>query len=422
MGTSGSAEVEALASAARDCARSGRPQDADAQWRRVLELSPGHVEAVLALGMAAIGRREPSRAIEVLRTAARPDPMVELCQALAYKQLGNVRAESDAVTRALYIDPYFFPALLHQGMLLERLGKRRSAARVFRDVLKVMPSKDRLSEAYRTAVRHAEESVAENDRSLAEHLDTVLADARRRHGARVDRFERSVDVLLGRRKMFHPEPVMFQFADLPPIQFYERDSFPWLEELEACTDAIRDELLQVLSESRPEFRPYIQYPPGSPVNQWVELNHSPRWSTYFLWEHGRRVDEHCRRCPNTAAALERVPMSRLPNFSPTAMFSCLEPRTVIPPHTGETNTRLICHLPLVIPPDCAFRVGHVTRQWQYGEAFVFYDSIEHEARNDSDEMRAVLIFDVWNPFLTSAERDLVSGLVNGLREYYRADR
>ena len=104
------------------------------------------------------------------------------------------------------------------------------------------------------------------------------------------------------------------------------------------------------------------------------------------------------------------------------MFSCLEPRTVIPPHTGETNTRLIVHLPLIIPPACSFRVGHQTREWKYGEAFVFDDSIEHEARNDSGELRAVLIFDVWNPALSAAERELVAGLMNGVRDYYRDER
>ncbi|HET7204929.1 MAG TPA: aspartyl/asparaginyl beta-hydroxylase domain-containing protein [Steroidobacteraceae bacterium] len=421
MNTTANPTVEPFVRAARDLAKAGRANEAEQHWRKVLELAPGHVEAVLALGTAAIARREPARAVEILRTAARPDPMVDLYQALAFKQLGNLGAERDAITRALDIDPYFFPALLHKGMLLERIGQRRGAARVFRDVLKVMPPQDRLSDAFRTAVKHAEASVAENQQMLEKHLDSVLDGLRREHGGPVDRFERSVDVLLGKRRMFHPEPVMFHFADLPPIQFYPRDLFPWLAELEAQSDAIREELLHVLAESRPEFRPYIQYPPGSPVNQWVELNHSPRWSTYFLWQNGQKVEAHCERCPRTTAALESVPMARLPNFSPTAMFSCLEPRTVIPPHTGETNTRLICHLPLVIPPKCSFRVGHVTREWTSGEAFVFDDSIEHEARNDSDELRAVLIFDVWNPNLTAGERDLVAALVNGVRDYYGSE-
>ena len=158
--------VEPHARAAREFAKSGRPAEAEAQWRKVLELAPGHVEAVLALGMGAISRRDAARAIEILRSTSRPDPMAELYQALAYKQLGNVDAESAAVTRALDIDPYFFPALLHKGMLLERLGQRRNAARVFRDVLKIMPPQERLNEAFKAGVRHAEASVAENQRSL----------------------------------------------------------------------------------------------------------------------------------------------------------------------------------------------------------------------------------------------------------------
>jgi aspartate beta-hydroxylase len=184
---------------------------------------------------------------------------------------------------------------------------------------------------------------------------------------------------------------------------------------------IRDELVHLLAEGRDEFRPYVQHPAGAPLQQWAELNHSPRWSTYFLWEHGRPVAAHCERCPRTASILAGLPMAELPNFSPTAMFSCLEARTTIPPHCGETNTRLIVHLPLVVPAGCWFRVGNETRQWRYGKAFVFDDTIEHEARNDSEELRVVLIFDVWNPFLDPAERELVGALVNAVRDYYRAD-
>ena len=422
MSTPGTTALEALIQNAREMARAGRPGDSEALWRRVIEQSSGHPEAVLALGMAAITRGEPARAVEVLHTSAARNPMLELYLALAYKQLGNSGAEMQAVTRALDLDPYFFPALLHKGMLLERLGKHRSAAQVFRDVLKIMPPRDRLSDAFKSAVQHAETSVAQNRQLLEQHLESALLELRHKHGRGVDRFERSVDVMLGKKKMYHPEPIALHYADLAPIQFYGRESFPWLSELEARSDAIRDELLQVLAEGRPDFLPYIQYPAGAPVNQWAELNYSPRWSTYFLWENGQRNDGHCEHCPQTAAALESiVPMAQLPNFSPTAMFSCLKPHTIVPPHTGETNTRLIVHLPLIIPSACSFRVGHQTREWKYGEALVFDDSIEHEARNDSGELRAVLIFDVWNPALSPAECELVAGLMNGVRDYFRAE-
>ncbi|MGZ6018439.1 MAG: aspartyl/asparaginyl beta-hydroxylase domain-containing protein, partial [Phenylobacterium sp.] len=65
-----------------------------------------------------------------------------------------------------------------------------------------------------------------------------------------------------------------------------------------------------------------------------------------------------------------------------------------------------------------FRVGGETRDWRPGEAFVFDYTIEHEAWNDSDDWRAVLIFDIWNPYTTEAEREMVSALTTGVEAYY----
>ena len=100
------------------------------------------------------------------------------------------------------------------------------------------------------------------------------------------------------------------------------------------------------------------------------------------------------------------------------MFSILEPRTRIPPHVGSNNCRLVVHLPLIIPPGCGFRVGAETRDWEPGKAFVFDDTIEHEAWNDSDDWRAVLILDIWNPLLTLAEREMVKAVTAGVDEFY----
>jgi aspartyl/asparaginyl beta-hydroxylase (cupin superfamily) len=67
---------------------------------------------------------------------------------------------------------------------------------------------------------------------------------------------------------------------------------------------------------------------------------------------------------------------------------------------------------LIVPPNCAFRVGATTREWRVGEAFAFDDTIEHEAWNDSDELRVVLIFDIWPPALGRAERDAVAAVIS----------
>jgi aspartyl/asparaginyl beta-hydroxylase (cupin superfamily) len=93
------------------------------------------------------------------------------------------------------------------------------------------------------------------------------------------------------------------------------------------------------------------------------------------------------------------------------MFSLLAPRTRIPPHTGVANTRLVCHLALIVPPDCGFRVGNTTVEWKEGEAFVFDDTIEHEAWNDSDQLRVVLIADLWPPALNEAGRRAVASVI-----------
>ena len=78
--------------------------------------------------------------------------------------------------------------------------------------------------------------------------------------------------------------------------------------------------------------------------------------------------------------------------------------------TGVTNTRTIIHLPLIVPPGCAFRVGGETREWREGEAFAFDDTIEHEAWNKSQQDRAVLILDVWNPYLSEHEHEMIRRL------------
>jgi aspartyl/asparaginyl beta-hydroxylase (cupin superfamily) len=195
---------------------------------------------------------------------------------------------------------------------------------------------------------------------------------------------------------------------LPADEFFDRERFPWFEQLEARTDAIRREALALLVSGAEAIRPYVRQEAGTPENKWSPLDHSLDWSACFLWEYGVRNDQVCALCPETAAALAAVPQNHIPGKAPSAFFSILKPGAHIPPHTGVTNSRAIIHLPLIVPPGCGFRVGGDTREWKVGEAFAFDDTIEHEAWNDSGEPRTVLIFDVWNPHLTATEQALLT--------------
>ena len=157
--------------------------------------------------------------------------------------------------------------------------------------------------------------------------------------------------------------------------------------------------------------PYIQYPDRVPMRQWKELNHNPKWTAIHLLQNGRRIEQNARHCPRTLEAISHMDQPDVAGASPNAMFSMLAPRTRIPPHTGVANTRVVCHLPLIVPGKCGFRVGETTREWNVGEAFVFDDTIEHEAWNDSDELRVVLIIDLWAPALTPGDRRVVAAVI-----------
>ena len=351
-------------------------------------------------------------------TAAPQDVGVKLQLALAQRAIGDLDGALKTLDAALAIEPYLLLALLSKGWILEKLDRPRKAAAVYRNALKIVPPGDGLPANLAAPVARAREAVAADADALANHMRERTVAIRGRHGGeKLDRFDQGLEVFAGRKKVYVHDPVLLNYPGLPAIQFFDRDLFPWLETLEAATDRIREELVVVMREDLEAFDPYIQYPPGAPVNQWVELNHSPRWNSYFLWRDGERVEEHCARCPNTAAVLASLPMLDQPGFGPSVIFSVLSPHTHIPPHTGSTNTRLVTHLPLILPGQCRFRVGNDERPWKMGEAWVFDDTIEHEAMNGSDQTRVVLIFDIWNPMLSAAERELVAAMMAAKNAY-----
>lgn len=384
------------------------------------------VATMLAEAEAALRRGDSGRAFDILgcaETLAPGDASVHLSRALAHRSTGNVAAALESLEKVLAIDPRNFLALLSKAFLFEQQGLTRKAATVYRSALAVAPPADRVPPALAGAVKRAQQAVAANTRALQTHLRESLAQVRARFDTEnLDRFDESVDILTGRTRAYVQKPLLLHYPRLPAIPFFDRELFPWLSELEAQTGAMQEELGNLLDRAGTEpFSPYIDYPPGAPLDQWGELNHSRRWSSFFFWRDGVRQEEACARCPRTAAALEALPMARQPRLAPTAMFSVLDAHTEIPPHTGSTNIRAIVHLPLILPGACRFRVGNVTREWRMNEAWVFDDTIEHQAWNDSDEIRVILIFDVWNPLLTEAERVLVTEMLKARNEFQAVD-
>ncbi len=404
----------------------GRPAEAAQLWGEVLAQAPDHPKALVAQGKRLMERGDTAGAIgwfQRAEAADRQNPELPIHAAMAHHARGEFEPALAAFDRALALDPYFLMALLSKAAVLERMNQPRQAASVYAIAVKIAPAPEHLPAGMRRGLERAHQVVDANAAAMAEFLRARTAATRAEHsGEDLRRFDECLDILAGVKKRHTHDPALLYYPRLPPIPFYDRAYFPWLSELEAATDAIRQELAVVMREDGAEFVPYIQRRPGDPVNQWTELNNSPDWSTFFLWRDGVRQDANCARCPNTTALLERLPIAHQRGYGPTAMFSVLAPNKHIPPHTGSANTRLIVHLPLILPPRCSFRVGNETRDWKMGEAWVFDDTIEHEAWNKSDQTRVIMIFDVWNPLLSPAERDLVETMMNALNEYQAGDR
>ena len=131
-----------------------------------------------------------------------------------------------------------------------------------------------------------------------------------------------------------------------------------------------------------------------------------------LIRNGVVVEGYASRCPLTMALAAGLDLPKLGHISPSLYFSVLEPGSRIAPHTGITNARVIAHLPLVVPNRFGFRVGGETREWEVGRAMVFDDMTTHEAWNEGDQTRVVLIADLWRPELSASERRGIEELMN----------
>ena len=240
-------------------------------------------------------------------------------------------------------------------------------------------------------------------------LDALPDGLDERHRDRLNRFAANT---ARRTRHFHQEPTDFHFPGLPEIEFHDPSQFPGVREIEAATDEIRGEYEALVKLRTAELVPYSQYPEHVPLGQWKELNNSLDWTAIHLLQNGRAVDANAEHCPRTLELLSDLPQPQIKGASPNAMFSLLAPKTHIPPHTGVANVRLVAHLPLIVPAGCGFRCGGTTCEWRVGEVFVFDDTIEHEAWNDSDELRVVLIFDLWATALDAIDRDGAARLIS----------
>ncbi|MEQ1439852.1 aspartyl/asparaginyl beta-hydroxylase domain-containing protein [Fontimonas sp. SYSU GA230001] len=222
---------------------------------------------------------------------------------------------------------------------------------------------------------------------------------------RIDRFvDGYVEGLLINPDDPRQQPKKHLIPGVPASPWIDTALLPWVSVLESNWDTIRNEFLAIHAGAS-GVESFLKFTSPSQIPRYLTGNGvSPSWDAYFFYRHGVRNEENCARCPQTAALLETLPLFRVPGFAPEICFSILSPGTRILPHRGDSNARVVVHLPLVVPEGCALKVAGEARAWHEGRVMVFDDTYEHEAWNNSGHFRAILLLDAWNPHLTESEQ------------------
>ena len=384
-----------------------------------MTLSPARAQEIAGVGVHALRRGDAKAAralFEQVAASGQAAPPLWRLLSEACRALGDRDAEEAAIDRVLAVQSNDLRALIAKGDCRLARGDDRSATSYFGLALKVAAASGPLPDEIAAEVRRVEGVVAALGARYQAFLDKRLALAGVSAEVAGRRFRQSLDIMTGGTTVYFQEPSSFFFPGLPQIQFYEREDFAWIAEVESAVPAMQAELHAILAADEAAFAPYVEHVPGrpAPVNP---LLGDRKWSAFYLWKSGAPVAGNAERCPATMAALTKAPVPHIRTRSPMALFSRLLPGTHIPPHNGLLNTRLICHIPLIVPPGCRFRVGNEVREWEEGRALIFDDSIEHEAWNDGAEERVVLLFEVWRPELTAGERSALTTLFEAINDY-----
>ena len=419
---------------ARGHVQRGELERAEQAYAELLAEQPNDVESLqfLASRQMSADRFEPAVTLLVRASATAPD-RADLWNQLAIAQSG-AGDEATAITswrRCLQLAPDMFVARLRLAWALEQRGQSHAALMHYFHAITTAQNHGRwLSDAttapaLRVAVKHAMEVVNVGRRQL---FYAALEPLRQRYGrSELTRVEHCLAVYLHDQPTqladTRQQPKFLYFPGLPSQPYYARERFEWQRALEEVTGAIREELREVIQHPE-DLAPFLQSGLAEETAAYLGSSGSRAgaWDAYFFYRHGERFDAHCERCPRTAAALDQAPLVRIRDHAPETLFSVLRPGTHILPHRGVTNTRLVTHLPLIVPADCALRVGGELHAWQEGRCVTFDDTFEHEAWNRSEETRVVLILDSWNPDLSEIERAAVTDLVEAIGDFNQASR
>jgi aspartate beta-hydroxylase len=377
-------------------------------------------------------RDDPARAVEILQPAARVHPdHADLGIDLAVALVACDRSDDAIATLQTTVThvPSACTAWLLLGQLRASLDDQSGALKAWYQAVTRAQRAGQWTGPDTTPVHLLDAVVNAIERVRTGHRELFFGafdDLRRQYGAgELRRVERALGGYLRDWDSTPTDPrqrpKFFFFPDIPNPPYHDPFLQPWAERLRLAFPLIRADALRVLEEDR-RLPNFIQDP--AQVGDHVSGDGpDAAWEAFFFYRRGRRYETNHRRCPDTSEALESIDLCRIAEQAPEILFSVLRPGSHINAHHGVTNVRLVMHLPLVVPRDCALNlVDRGEHQWEEGRLVMFDDTYLHEAWNRSDSTRIVLLMDCWNPHLTEVERLAIKQLLETISVLHESDR
>jgi aspartate beta-hydroxylase len=423
-------ELQVQLNRIQEALAAGHVLQAEMSSLKLIERRPDCVPALTVVAQCASGREDHVRAAlywAKARSLAPGDGWLLHQEALSLANQGDlVRADALFSERWRTHASLMAESWLLWGQLKYRLDQPELALKAwFRAITQARRQGRWVNEAttppaIRSMVLKATEQLAAGKREM---LRSALQPIRREVGdAPLVRIDRAVANYLGIARDgpsdSRQRPKFLYIPGLPDAPYHDPHLQPWAGRLEEAFEDIREEAAELLADKR-QFESFLTFGAGTKVSDYVAGDsEKPSWDAFFFYRHGQRFDANHERCPRTSELLESIDLCRIKGQAPEVCFSLLAPGSHIMPHYGVTNSRLVMHLPLKVPRDCALNiVGAGEHRWEEGRLMMFDDTYQHEAWNRSTEMRLILLMDCWNPHLRPEERLAITRLVERLSDF-----
>jgi aspartate beta-hydroxylase len=425
-------DLRQLLTQAHELELDGQVVKAEAIYFSVLARWPANVEASTRLAHFALERGSPERAAQLLEKALKSNPtdaQLAVDFAVALTHSGKLKNAIESLETTVVAVPDSCLAWLLLGQLKDAAGDAKGALKAFFQAVTraqrdgVWKDEASTPTTLLSAVIQAIERVRLGRREL---FFGAFESLRQQYGNReLERVDRALTGYLREWDATPTDPrqrpKFFFFPGLPNAPFHDPNLLPWASKLRRAFPYIRDEAVRVLEEDR-ELPNFI--PDSLRVEDFVSGQAElPSWEAFFFFRHGKRFEHNHMRCPVTSKTLQEIELCRISGQAPEILFSVLRPGSHINPHHGVTNVRLVVHLPLIVPSDCALNlVDRGEHRWKEGELVMFDDTYLHEAWNRSTSTRVVLLMDCWNPHLTEVEKFAVKEIIETMSSLHEADR